>query len=146
MNDLATNTGALSAEDEHRIASVTVRYATGIDRRDWALFRTCFTDDLQADYGEFGVWSSAEAITRAMEEMHLPFGPTLHRMSNTAPLAVPGGATARTYVDVILTPKETGGVITQAAGYYDDELVKSAAGWRIKKRRFTLVRFQQTER
>ena len=29
-----------------------VRYATGIDRRDWVLFRSCFTDDCEADYGD----------------------------------------------------------------------------------------------
>ena len=31
-----------------------MRYATGIDRRDWALLRSCFTDDCVADYGDIG--------------------------------------------------------------------------------------------
>jgi len=37
------------------VADVLVRYATGIDQRDWALFRTCFTEDCEADYGGIGV-------------------------------------------------------------------------------------------
>ena len=41
------------------IAEVLVRYATGIDRRDWTLFRTCFTDDCDADYGDIGTLHSA---------------------------------------------------------------------------------------
>jgi hypothetical protein len=43
------------------VADVLVRYATGIDRRDWALLRSCFTDDCEADYGEIGGWHSADA-------------------------------------------------------------------------------------
>jgi SnoaL-like domain len=34
------------------IADVLVRYASGIDRCDWALFRSCFTDDCDADYDD----------------------------------------------------------------------------------------------
>jgi SnoaL-like domain len=45
------------------IADVLVRYASGIDRRDWALFRSCFTDDCMADYGDIGVWHGADEIT-----------------------------------------------------------------------------------
>ena len=37
--------------DHDLITDVLVRYATGIDTRNWPLFRTCFTDDVQADYG-----------------------------------------------------------------------------------------------
>ncbi len=47
------------------IADVLVRYATGIDRRDWTLFRSCFTDDCVADYGDIGVWHGADRSSRA---------------------------------------------------------------------------------
>ena len=43
-------------EDRQDISEVLVRYATGIDRRDWPLFRTVFTDDCELDYGEIGTW------------------------------------------------------------------------------------------
>jgi hypothetical protein len=41
-------------EDQRDIADVVLRYATGIDRRDWPLFRTVFTDDCELDYGKVG--------------------------------------------------------------------------------------------
>lgn len=34
-------------DDWHEISQVLLRFTTGIDRRDWALFRTAFTDDCQ---------------------------------------------------------------------------------------------------
>ena len=49
------------------VAEVLVRYATGIDRRDWTLFRSCFTADCDIDYGDIGVWHGADAITAYMD-------------------------------------------------------------------------------
>ena len=31
---------------------------------------------------------------------------------------------------------------TRAAGYYDDELVRTGGGWKIARRRFTMVLLQ----
>jgi hypothetical protein len=84
---------------------VLVRYATGIDRRDWALFRTCFTEDCQVDYGDIGVWNGADAITEFMEKSHASLGHTLHRITNQAVTHHGSGASARSYVDLVaITP------------------------------------------
>ncbi len=48
-------------EDRQDISELLVRYATGIDRRDWPLFRTVFTDDCVLDYGEIGHWTGVDA-------------------------------------------------------------------------------------
>jgi hypothetical protein len=130
----------LSASIEEReIAALLTRYATGIDRRDWAMFEACFTDDAQTDYGTFGRWSSAAQITAFMREAHGALGHTLHRLSNIAVSVQGRGATARTYVDALLMPGAGGGEVHRAAGFYDDELVKAGQGWRIRVRRFTPV-------
>jgi hypothetical protein len=36
-------------------------------------------------------------------------------------------------------PGPAGGDVHRCIGYYDDELIKTAQGWRIKVRRFTAV-------
>jgi SnoaL-like domain len=123
------------------VAEVLVRYATGIDRRDWELFRSCFTEDCHADYGDIGVWQGAGAITEWMKESHAACGDTLHRISNEVVAPHDHGASSRCYVDaLILGPDNTTG--TQAIGYYDDVLVLRSDGWKIARRRFTLVSIQ----
>lgn len=125
--------------DRQDIYDLLVRYATGIDRRDWPLFRTVFTDDCELDYGEIGRWTGVDAVVDFMEQVHALAGHTLHRLSNQA-IAVDGDhATARTYIDgLILAADNNSGV--NAIGFYDDEMVRTPAGWRIARRRYTQVR------
>jgi 3-phenylpropionate/cinnamic acid dioxygenase small subunit len=120
------------------IADVLVRYATGIDRRDWALFRSCFTEDCDADYGDIGVWHGADAITEWMELSHRGCGHTLHRITNQAMTPNGGGVSARSYVDAIVMASDNQSG-SQAVGFYDDELVDTDDGWKIARRRFTMV-------
>lgn len=126
--------------DEHDIAAVLVRYATGIDRRDWELFRTCFTDDVVAEYEGLEPWHGVDAITGSMTTSHAGMGHTLHRLSNVAITVDGDTATARTYVDALLMAPD-GRTGLNPCGFYDDELVRTALGWRIARRRFTSVHF-----
>jgi 3-phenylpropionate/cinnamic acid dioxygenase small subunit len=121
------------------ISDVLVRYATGIDRRDWPLFRTVFTDDCEVDYGEIGVWKGVDAVTDFMEQTHALAGHTMHRLTNQAITVDGDKASARTYIDgvIMFGDNQTG---VNALGFYDDEIVRTPAGWRIARRRFTQVR------
>ena len=117
---------------------VLVRYATAIDTRDWDLFRTCFTDDVDADYGDIGHWHGVDEITDWMAATHEPCGHTLHRITNVVVDEHEDRATARAYVEaLVLFGDNAQGV--RASGYYDDELVLEAGGWKIRKRTFTTV-------
>ena len=126
-------------DDRQDISDLLVRYATGIDRRDWPLFRTVFTADCELDYGEIGAWSGVDAVTDFMEQVHAPAGHTLHRLTNQAITIDGNKAVARTYVDaLIMVGDNQAGV--NGIGFYDDEIVRTSAGWRIARRRFTTVR------
>jgi SnoaL-like domain len=131
-------------DDEAQIGAVLIRYATGIDRRDWALFRTCWTHDVRADYGELGQFDGVDALTDLMTTIHQNMGPTYHRMSN---FAIDIGsddpddpddtdhAKVRSYVHAVLmvTPDDPS-VWVDAIGHYDDEFCRTADGWRISRR------------
>lgn len=108
--------------DHREIGAVLIRYATGIDRRDWALFRTAFTPDCVLDYGQIGTWSGIEEVLAFMRESHAMAGHTLHRITNVAATVDGDSARATSYVDaVIMAPDGRTGV--NAVGCYDDELL-----------------------
>lgn len=127
--------------DKAQISDVLIRYATGIDERDWALFRTCWTDDVEVDYGDLGLFSGADAITEIMTNVHDAMGPTYHRMTNFV-IDVDGDhASVRSYVHAVLMlrPDDATNWI-DAIGHYDDEFVRTADGWKIGRRKSCTAR------
>jgi len=123
--------------DRDDIAEMLSRYAVAIDSRDWPLFSSCFTADVDANYGEIGHWHGVEEISAFMRQVHS--GPSMHRLS-TMSITVDGDqATARTYVDAIVLGDDARNGVN-AIGFYDDRILRSTAGWRIAQRTFTGVR------
>jgi 3-phenylpropionate/cinnamic acid dioxygenase small subunit len=129
----------VSERDRQDIADVVLRYATGIDRRDWTLFRSIFTDDCELDYGEVGSWKGADAVTEFMRQAHELAGHTMHRLTNQVITVDGDSAQARTYVDALIMLADNNSGVN-AAGFYDDEFVRTENGWQIARRRFTQVR------
>ncbi len=126
-------------EERQDISDLLVRYATGIDRRDWSLFRTVFTDDCELDYGQIGAWTGIDAVTEFMTQVHAMAGHTLHRLTNQAITVDGDTAAARTYVDALIMAADNQSGVN-GVGFYDDELVRTPDGWRIARRQFTAVR------
>lgn len=126
------------ARARQEIEEVLVRYAAGIDRKDWALLRSCFAEDCEADYGAIGRWHGAVEITAWMRDVHERLGPTLHRITNVAVWTDAGQMRARSYVDALVMDAQnrTG---SRGVGFYEDELVSTGEGWKIARRRFTMV-------
>ena len=63
----------------------------------------------------------------------------MHRLTNQAITVDGDSAQARTYIDgLIMAGDNKSGV--NAIGFYDDDIVRTADGWRIARRRFTQVR------
>ena len=118
-------------------SSATPPASTG---RDWDLFRTCFTADCHADYGDIGVWRGIDELTAWM-------GRPTRRRAHAAPHHQPGrrrhegGATARCYVDAIVMGADNQAGV-RAVGFYDDELIHTDQGWQIHRRRFTPAIFR----
>ena len=131
--------------DREQIGDLLVRYATGIDSKDWPLFRTCFTDDVRADYGDIGLWTDGDAITEWMRVTHETMPSTKHLLSNVAIELDGDTASARSYVHAVLVVSAEPSVWVDAIGQYDDELVRTGDGWRIRARTFSLTRQQLSE-
>jgi 3-phenylpropionate/cinnamic acid dioxygenase small subunit len=121
--------------DKEQIAEVLIRYATGIDSKDWPLLRSCWTDEIDVDYQQLGRFTSADALTDVMRQLHENMGPTYHRMSNFV-IAVDGDrATVRSYVHaVLMLQPDDSTTWVDALGHYDDVFVRTPDGWRIGER------------
>jgi hypothetical protein len=121
--------------DKEQIAEVLIRYATGIDSKDWPLLRSCWTDEIDVDYQQLGRFTSPDALTDVMRQLHENMGPTYHRLSNFVINVDGDRATVRSYVHAVLMlqPDDDTNWV-DALGHYDDVFVRTAEGWRINKR------------
>lgn len=135
----------MNIEDERAIIAVLVRYASAIDRRDWTLFASCFTADVEADYGSITRCKGRDTLVDFMTRGHAKIGPTLHRMSNFVIAGDSHEATATSYVDALLMRPDSSGIFRQAHGWYEDRLVRESEGWKIAGRRFVRVFIQESE-
>jgi 3-phenylpropionate/cinnamic acid dioxygenase small subunit len=127
--------------DKAQIAEVLIRYATGIDSKDWPLLRSCWTDEIDVGYGDLGRFTTAEALTDLMRQIHDGMGQTYHRISNLVIKVDGDRATARSYVHALLMaiPGDSASWV-EALGHYDDELVRTPDGWRIARRTTNIAR------
>jgi SnoaL-like domain len=130
---------SLSAQDERAIAALLIAYGCAIDQRDWTKLRACFSDDCECDYGSFGKFQGASSVAQFMKQAHADLGPTLHRITNIETSMQDGQAHARCYVDALLMPVAAGGPVHHGIGHYDDQLIRTGAGWRIARRQFVAV-------
>lgn len=129
------------ADAKADITEVLLRYATAIDTKDWDLFRSCFTDDVDADYGEIGRWSDVGSITEFMAAVHEAMRDTKHMLHNMVIDMIDAGhATAVTYVHTVQALAADPKQWVDAVGQYRDELVATPDGWRITRRIFTQTR------
>ena len=71
--------------DRAAITDVVNAYATGLDRRDWALYRSIFLDEIEMDFASVGLRSgayTADAWVRSAQTLFAGFSATQHTSSN----------------------------------------------------------------
>jgi hypothetical protein len=123
--------------DRAEITDVQLRYATGTDRRDWALFRSCFTDAVDVDFSEgFGlppVRLSADDWVAGTAPRMESFTATQHVMTNLViTFQDDDHATCVTYVQARHhLPTSTGDSDQTVYGYYTNAFERTPDGWRI---------------
>ncbi len=127
--------------DERDICALLDRYARALDEKDWALLRTCFTEDAVALYGEaLGRKDGYTAIEEACREALGRLDSSQHMLSNEE-VAIDGDrATARCYLQAQHTKAGTeGGDNLTIGGIYLDEIVRTPEGWRIAQRELRIL-------
>ncbi|KUI44827.1 polyketide cyclase [Mycobacterium sp. GA-1199] len=124
--------------DRDELVELSIRYATAVDSRRYSLLTEVFTENAQVDYGEIGQWTGGAEVAEFMAAAHVMAAHTMHRVSNQAVDIDGDTATMRTYVDALILLEDGSGA--NPVGYYDDQAVWTADGWRIARRSYTSVR------
>ncbi|WP_252446257.1 nuclear transport factor 2 family protein [Pseudonocardia humida] len=131
--------------DRAEISDVQLRYATGTDSRDWELFRSCFTEEVEVDFSDgFGqpvVRVHADDWVTATAPRMESFRATQHMITNLVITFVDDDrATCVAYVRASHhLPNSTGDSDQTVHGYYTNRFERTAHGWRIAAVKLTAL-------
>lgn len=126
------------ATDHIDITRRLYEYALGIDTRDWALYRSIFTDEVTMDFSSYSgapaAHMRADAWVAQCKPLFEGLDATQHSMTNPMVDIAPDGNTARCrmYMQAEhFLRNDQGDSAFALGGYYDDQLVRTPAGWKI---------------
>ncbi len=130
--------------DRAEISDTVIRYGTGLDLQDWELYRTCFTDDIEADISDFT--GKAPFTIKADEWVDLGRRflkglKTQHVSTNhVITFQGPDEATCVSHLFALHhQPNDKGASFFNMHGYYTNTLVRTPQGWKIRKIKQTIT-------
>jgi hypothetical protein len=134
--------------DRQAIVDVVVQYATGVDRRDWELYASCFTDPCEFDFsgwrGEATMVMSPAEWAAKVRATNGNFDTTQHLSTNhVVTFDSADAATCVSYMHAqhwysaerltaLGHPTDQPRWCT-LGGYYTNSLVRTPDGWRIRR-------------
>jgi SnoaL-like domain len=125
--------------DRAEIGDLLLRYSESLNEADWDTWASCFTPEATVDYTTAGgiAGSVADAVAWLSPTMSI-FDMRIGRIANIQ-VAFDDSDRAKVtsqYSMVMRLPGAEGASPTyiEAAGWYDDIAVRTAAGWRLAQR------------
>jgi ketosteroid isomerase-like protein len=121
--------------DRIALQDVMLKYTTGVDERDYELYRSCFCDDVEVlDMGPkpiHGADAWLDFVKTALEQ----YGPTQHMLGPQ--FATIDGDSARTRSDVQARHylKDPQGSTFTLWATYETDMVRVDGDWKIKRHR-----------
>ena len=127
-------------EDRTQISEQVIRYAIGVDRRDWAMFAGCFTDPVYADFSGGGIpaatSSRADLVARIATALN-GFTATQHISPNHViefEASDPDRAICHSYMYAQhLLRGSSNGEFYLLGGSYTNHMLRTPEGWRIER-------------
>lgn len=125
---LAAQGGKLTTDDLVEIQQLYAKYNWALDSGDSQAYAATFTPD-----GVFNNNNGHDAIVKFADGFHAGIGAHVkHWNTNLMITPSPTGANGQVYLVLVDYATKPPSIFTSAA--YADELVKTAQGWRFKKR------------
>ena len=122
--------------DRREIEDVLIRYANGLDRRDLDMVRTCFHDDVRAEYSGVRLATGIDAVIEHVRVLW-DFRSSLHLVGNVE-VALEGDearSVCRAVAYLVRAEHDDRGTLAMRGLVYEDRLVRTPSGWRIIERR-----------
>ncbi len=119
--------------DELEITALLNAYARAVDGKDWATYRSLFTDDAHIDYSSAGaVAGSRDEVTDWLANGFGAIPMSMHYITNIEILENTGDtATVRA---MFYNPMQLPGMdeLSYCGGYYHHDMVRTPDGWRSR--------------
>jgi 3-phenylpropionate/cinnamic acid dioxygenase small subunit len=126
----------MTNDDKAEIIEIINLYAFALDTHQWDLFDRVFTEDVVAVFGPAGAgWNGLTIFKASFAEFHARLDSHQHTMMGH--LVVVDGDTAHAFSYgnwLLIREAAEGGPTWTGTGWYDDDLVRTEQGWRIKRR------------
>lgn len=143
MSDTGMSAHAASLQtllDERAIVAVALRYCRALDTKDWESLRDVFVPGATGDLGggatRIGVDDIIDRIRSALGRLDV----SQHLVGNHEVSVNDDAATHRCYLQAQhVREGAAGGPNYIVAGRYEDDLVRTDAGWRIAYRRLVVM-------
>ncbi len=121
--------------DRFEIIDVFNRYAAGVDGQDSALYRSCFTDQMDVDVTGESVNQTADAWVDQAIAAVSGFEKTQHIITNHMITVNGDEADATAYVQAKHFNKDS---TWSVWGHYTNKLVRTPEGWKINSLKLTM--------
>lgn len=122
--------------DWQAIVDLLIQYATALDSRNWKLLEQCFLPDAVADYGEVGCHEGYPAIETAVRYFLEGLDSSQHLLGNYVVDIKGDRARTTCYLHAQHYLENTaGGDTYTVGGTYEDEIIRTRDGWKIKHRK-----------
>lgn len=124
-----------NALDTIDIVATVNLYAVALDSHRYDLFEQVFTEDVRTDFGGGAEFRGRQPLVDAFIAIHAPFHSNQHIVSGHSVTVEGDAAFCFSYVNANFTRFIDGTLcLFNSTGWYDDQLVREAGGWRIRDR------------
>jgi hypothetical protein len=124
--------------DRAEISDIVTRYAMGMDLQDWKLFRSCLSDQVEADYseatGQPAATLKANDFVAFIQSILSTEKLRTQTLSTNNAITIEGdrATCVSYYIAQHYLPKDSGsGEAFNVHGWYTDTLIQTAQGWKI---------------
>ncbi len=138
------DTGIQRILDKNEIQETILKYAWGIDSRDWDLFRSIFADEVEMDFSSYsgapGSKMSADDWVEGCKSLLPGFDATQHVLTNFMIDVAGDAASAIVYMKAEhFIANNLGDNYHTLGGHYTHRLERGSDGWKIHATTLTVT-------